>query len=75
MTKIKDMNRRQRKVLDACYNGWFMGGEYRAFVDGHQHSFWADSKQLLFNDVDKWFSSHEQNHAESPLLVKCVRAA
>lgn len=75
MTKIKDMNRRQRKVLDACHNGWFMGGEYRALMDGHEHSFWADSKQLLFKDVDQWFSSHEQNHADSPLLVKCVRAA
>ncbi len=75
MTKIKDMNRRQRKVLDACHNGWFMGGEYRALMDGHERSFWADSKQLLFKDVDQWFSSHEQNHADSPLLVKCVRAA
>lgn len=75
MTKIKGMDRRQRKVLDACHNGWFMSGEYRASFDDHERRFWADSKQLLFNDVDKWFSSHEQNHAESPLLVKCVRAA
>ena len=29
MTKIKDMSKRQRKVLDACHNGWFMSGEYR----------------------------------------------
>ena len=30
MTKIKEMSKRQRKVLDACHNGWFMSGEYRA---------------------------------------------
>ena len=27
MTKIKDMSKRERKVLDACHNGWFMSGE------------------------------------------------
>ena len=75
MTKVKNMGRRQRKVHDACRNGWFMSGEYRAIMDGHERSFNADSKRLLFKDVDKWFSSHEQNHADSHLLVKCVRAA
>ena len=68
MTKIKDMSKRERKVLDACHNGWFMSGEYRAIMDGHERSFNADSKRLLFKDV-------EQNHADSPLLVKCVCAA
>ena len=67
MTKIKDMSKRERKVLDACHNGWFMSGEYRAIMDGHERSFNADSNE--------WFSSHEQNHADSPLLVKCVCAA
>ena len=42
MTKIKDMSKRQRKVLDACNNGWFMSGEYRALMDGHERRFWAD---------------------------------
>ena len=28
MTKIKDMSKRERKVLDACHNGWFMSGEW-----------------------------------------------
>ena len=72
MTKIKDMSKRERKVLNACHNGWFMSGEYLALVDGHERRFW---KGLLFKDVDEWFSSHEQNHADSPLLVKCVCAA
>lgn len=75
MTKIKEMSKRERKVLDACHNGWFMSGEYRALVDGHERRFWADSQKLLFKDVDEWFSSHEQNHADSHLLVKCVCAA
>ena len=30
---------------------------------------------ILFNDVDKWFTSHEENHADAHLLVKCVKAA
>ena len=72
--KIRDLSRLQKKVLDACMNGWFMSGEYRAIMDGHERSFNADSKRLLFKDVDKWFSSHEQNHADSPLLVKYVAA-
>ena len=76
MTKtIKEMNKRERKVLDACHNGWFMSGEYRALMDGHERRFWADSKDILFKDVDEWFSSHEQNHEDSFLLVKCERAA
>ena len=52
-----------------------MSGEYRALFDGHERRFWADSPKMLFNDVDQWFSAHEQNHADSHLLVKCVRAA
>ena len=50
MTKIKDMSKRQRKVLDACHNGWFMSGEYRAMIDGHERRFWADSQRLLFTE-------------------------
>lgn len=75
MTKVKNMGRRQRKVREACHNGWFMSGEYRALFDGHERRFWADSPSILFNDVDQWFSAHEQNHVDSHLLVKCVRAA
>jgi hypothetical protein len=43
--------------------------------DNHRREFWADSKKILFNDVDKWFTSHEENHADAHLLVKCVKAA
>lgn len=75
MTKVRNMDRRQRKVFDACRNGWFMSGEYRALFDGHERRFWADSPNILFKDVDRWFSTHEQHHEDSHLLVKCVRAA
>lgn len=71
----KNMSPRQLKVLDACRNGWFMSGLYKAIFDGHEHSFWADSPRILFRDVDRWFGGHERHHAESHLLVKCVRAA
>ena len=73
--KIKNLSRLQKKVLDACMDGWFMSGEYRALFDGHERRFWADSPKMLYNDVDQWFSAHEQNHADSHLLVNCVRAA
>ena len=73
--KIKDMNSDQRRVFDACYNGWFVSGQYAAMFDNHRREFCADSKKILFNDVDKWFTSHEENHADAHLLVKCVKAA
>ncbi len=73
--KVKDMNSRQRKVYDACSNGWFMSGQYRARFDEHERTFWADSPRLLYRDVDQWYSDHEANHAESHLLVTCVKAA
>lgn len=28
--KIKNLSRLQKKVLDACMDGWFMSGEYTA---------------------------------------------
>lgn len=72
MKTIKDMNVRERKVLNSIYNGWFMSGTYRALLDNHSRVFEADSPGMLFKEVDKWFASHEANHTESHLLVKCV---
>jgi hypothetical protein len=73
MTRIKDMSRSQRKVLEACRNGWFMSGEYRALFDDHERRFCADSPKMLFHDVDRWYSLHTENHDEAPVLVKCVQ--
>lgn len=74
MTRIKDLSQSQRRVFDACRNGWFVGGEYRALFAGHERRFWADSPQLLFHDVNHWYSLHANKHAGAPLLVKCVQA-
>ena len=41
--KIKNPSRLQKKVLDACMDGWFMSGEYTAMFDNHRRSFEADS--------------------------------
>lgn len=73
--KVKEMNSGQRRVFDACSNGWFISGVYAAMFDEHRREFCADSKKILFNDVDKWFASHERHHADAHLLVKCVKAA
>lgn len=74
MTKYMDMNVRQRKVFDSIYNGWYLSGTYRALFDEHERFFRADSPSILFNAVDKWYASHETNHADARLLVKCVEA-
>ena len=71
----KDLNERQRKVLTACRNGWFMSGTYRALFDEHERRFEADSPTILYRAVDEWYSAHEENHADSHLLVKCEMAA
>lgn len=72
MVKLNEMNDRQRKVFDSVYNGWYMGGKYRALIDEHEKTFFADSLGILFNDVEKWYATHEKHHGSSRLLVKCV---
>lgn len=72
MLSIKDMNGRERKIYDSIYNGWYMGGKYRALLDGHERFFWADSPGILFKDLERWYASHERSHADPRLLVKCV---
>ena len=75
MTKsLTEMSERERKVFDACYNGWFMSGRYTAEFEGHNRVFFADSVRILWNQVDKWFAEHEEHHAHDHLLVKCVAA-
>ena len=75
MLRIKDMDKQQRRVFDACHNGWFISGVYTAMFDDHRRDFEADSLRTLFGDVDRWYGSHSQNHGDSHLLVKCVKAA
>ena len=70
--KVKNLNDSQRKVYDACRNGWFIGGAYRATIDNHEHHFYADSLSWLFRDVNDWFESHAAHHANSSLLVKSL---
>jgi hypothetical protein len=71
--KIRDLSRLQKKVLDACMNGWFMSGEYTAMFDDHRRSFEADSPLWLYRDIERWYESHAANHGDSHLLVKCTR--
>lgn len=71
----KDLNTRQRKVLQACRDGWFMSGVYRARFDNHERRFEADSPTILYRAVDDWYASHQENHADAHLLVTCEKAA
>ena len=66
---IKNLNDKQRKVYEACRNGWLVGGEYRAKFDNHDKRFFADSPSWLFREVDAWFASHAKNHGDSSILV------
>ena len=50
---IKNLNDKQRKVYEACRNGWLVGGEYRAKFDNHEKDFFADSPSWLFREVDE----------------------
>ena len=61
---IKNLNDKQRKVYEACRNGWFVGGEYRAKFDNHEKRFFADSPSWLFREVDDWFASQESQRLE-----------
>ena len=60
--KIKNLSRLQKKVLDACMDGWFMSGEYTAMFDNHRRSFEADSPLWLYRDIERWYGSHAANH-------------
>ena len=74
MKRIKDMNYLERKVFEACYNGWYLSGEYRAVFFGHEHRFEADTIRQLTKEVESWFSKHQEHHANDILLVKYSRA-
>lgn len=74
MIKVSTMGAKERRIFDACNNGWYMGGKYRALFDNHERMFYADSLDLLFHAVENWYLSHEENHAGAHLLVKCVQA-
>lgn len=68
--KVQNMSDIQRKVYEACRNGWFLGGEYRAKFDNHERKFFADSPRWLFHEVGDWLESHAEHHANANLLVK-----
>ena len=74
MKQIRDMNQLERKVFEACYNGWYLSGSYRAVFFGHEHTFEADSIRMLMRQVERWFASHAEHHANDILLVKFYKA-
>lgn len=75
MKQISAMNRRERKVFEACYNGWYLSGQYRAVFFGHERRFEADTIRQLTRDVNEWFESHADHHGNDILLVKFDKAA
>ena len=75
MKQIMSMTRRERKVFEACYNGWYLSGEYRAVFFGHERRFEADTLRQLYKDVSAWFDTHAENHGDDILLVKLDKAA
>lgn len=72
--KYNEMTATQKGIYDACHNGWFMGGRYRAHLDGCQHDFFADTAGILAREVEPWYNKHLAHHAGSNLVVKCVQA-
>ena len=44
--RIKDMSKQQRRVFDACNNGWFVSGVYTAMFDDHKRDFAVDSLEI-----------------------------
>lgn len=68
--KIKDMEPMERKVYEACRNGWFVGGEYSASFGGHRRRFFADSPRWLHREVAQWIQSHAEHHADEHVLIK-----
>ena len=75
LKQIKSMNLRERKVFEACYNGWYLSGQYRAVFFGHERKFEADSIHQLYKEVEAWFASHAEHHGNDILLVKLDKAA
>lgn len=72
--RYKDMSKRERRLFDAIWNGWYLSGVYSAQFDNHKRTFDADSRNILFNDVNEWFKKHEEHHADADVLVRCVKA-
>lgn len=73
MAKYSELKPAQKRIYDACSNGWYMGGKYRALLDGHQHDFFADTKSILAREIEPWYAGHQEHHGQAPLLVKCVQ--
>lgn len=67
---LKNLDDSQRKVYNACRNGWLVGGTYRAIFDNHEHEFFADSPAWLFREVFGWFDSHALHHGDAGIVVK-----
>lgn len=67
---LSKLNDSQRKIYNTVRNGWFVGGNYSAKFDNHEKMFFADSPQWLYRDVNDWFASHAERHADASLLVK-----
>lgn len=72
MRKYSELNSRERKILHACRNGWWLSGTYEAKFDGHHRTFEADSIPMLFSDVSAWHTSHLEHHADDSILVRCT---
>lgn len=73
MIRYSTLDRRQRRVYDACHDGWYMGGRYTAKFDNHARTFTADSVGSLYREVERWFQTHEEHHGNARMLVKCAQ--
>lgn len=72
MKKFRDMSDREKKVLTACRNGWWLSGVYEAVFDEHRRKFTADSIPELYKSVLGWHGQHIENHADANILVRCT---
>lgn len=73
MKQYKSMSKSEKKVANACHNGWWLSGTYEVSFGGHRRRFTADSKGILFNQASRWYETHIKHHADDHVLVRCIQ--
>lgn len=72
MKKFRELDQREREVLRACRDGWWLSGRYEVSFDDHRKVFEADSVPMLFHEVSEWHASHAEHHGDARLLSRCI---
>lgn len=73
--QYRDMDKFEKKVFDAAYDGWNMSGVYKVTFKDHSRKFRADSRRWLARDIKRWYDQHLENHANDRIIVRMLQAA